>query len=315
MSFEVKPTVRRDESITVTITGGLITDRDPEKENYGVYFYCNDRLIVKSLRTRDVGYYVTSEAGVPHPDASLCRVIVQLHGSGRLMPWNSSKSGLNFNHPTFTLVRARLIELVKYFTSLSRRLKHNWDNEVYRHSSGSVEVISESDVTSGRKIALPKLPSVRKGPRIDEIKSLNAKILRDKPWTLGLVEALGIVDIISKQNLQTKNRASLVLLDSNFEISLKEFIVNRSDLFKPMVYNDNKIAEIFKSRHKVIAEVAAHVVLEPILLNKVSHYYGLRNKLIHERATVGITNEQVRDYQITIEIVLRKLFNIKFPKF
>ncbi len=62
-------------TIGVEITAGLILDRDPEADNYGAYIFCNNRLIVKELRTREVGYYVSSEAGVPHPDASLCRVI------------------------------------------------------------------------------------------------------------------------------------------------------------------------------------------------------------------------------------------------
>jgi hypothetical protein len=51
------------ETVQVDITAGLITDRDPERENYGVYVHCNHRLISKELRTRDVGYYITAEAG------------------------------------------------------------------------------------------------------------------------------------------------------------------------------------------------------------------------------------------------------------
>jgi len=82
--------------LDVTLTGGLILDRNPETENYGVYFYCNHRLILKDLKVRDVGYHVSAEAGVPHPDASLCRVLVEFHGPAELMPWNSSKSGINF---------------------------------------------------------------------------------------------------------------------------------------------------------------------------------------------------------------------------
>jgi hypothetical protein len=87
--------------LSASITGGLVRDRVPEANNYGVYFYCNDRLIVKELRTRDVGYLVSTEAGVPHPDASLCRVIVELNGSAILMPWTSNKTNINSDHITF----------------------------------------------------------------------------------------------------------------------------------------------------------------------------------------------------------------------
>lgn len=89
-----------------------------------------------------------------------------------------------------------------------------------------------------------------------------------------------------------------ILLDSNFEIALKEFIVNRMDLFPPHIYNDAKIVALFKARHLVINEVKAHVNLSKTLLGKVWHYYNLRNKLVHERATVGITDSLVLSRQL-----------------
>src|SRR5215469_4837550 len=83
------------------ITGGLIRDRIPEEDNYGVYFYCNHRLIQKEVKTRDVGYFVSAEAGVPHPDISLCRTIVQIEGPALGMPWTSNKAAINFGHSVF----------------------------------------------------------------------------------------------------------------------------------------------------------------------------------------------------------------------
>src|SRR5260370_19426148 len=80
------------------ITSGLILDRNPEESNYGVYFYCNNRLIQKKVKTREVGYFVTAESGVPHPDSSLCRTIVRLNGPAKGMPWTSNKSGINYDH-------------------------------------------------------------------------------------------------------------------------------------------------------------------------------------------------------------------------
>ena len=311
-SFRISPTGAGE--LSVVMTAGLIHDRDPEAENYGVYFYCNHRLIVKELRTRDVGYFVSGEAGVPHPDASLCRVIVELQGPAELMPWNSSKSGLNFSHPAFAQLRPKLINLVSYFSSLSRRMKKDWDDQVFRHKAGTMEMIDPEEILSDRKIVLPTLPRSRRLPRIEVIKNQNKKLLDREPWTLGLVEAIGLVDLIVKQNLDTKNRAALILLDSNFEIGLKEFIVNRTDLFPPRVYNDAKIRNIFNSRQAVINEVSAHISLPAPLLRKINHYYNLRNKLIHERATVGITDRQIQDYLKVVEQVLRKLFDLRFPK-
>lgn len=297
--------------ISVAITAGLIRDRIPELNNYGVYFYCNHRLIMKELKTREVGYFVTSEAGVPHPDASLCRVIVRLQGPAQPMPWNSSKSGINFSHIVFQQVRPTLIRLVSHFSSLSRRLKDDWDGKVFRHKTGTIEEIDPAEVVSGKRLILPQLPRVNKA-RAEQLKSRNKVQLRNKPWTLGLVEAMAAVDIIARQRLETKNRIALILLDSNFEIALKEFIVHRKDLFPPKQFDDAAIQKLFGRRHQVIDAVSQKVNIPKSLLDKARHYYDLRNKLIHERATVGITDSDVDNYRSAIERVLTILFDLKF---
>lgn len=311
-TLEIEPT--QTGKLTVTISGGLILDRDPEKENYGVYVYCNSRLIVKELRTRDVGYLITSEAGVPHPDASLCRVIVRLQGSPELMPWNSSKSDINASRPSFAQIRPLVIQLVKHFTKLSRRWKNDWDENVFPFKKGKKVVIDPTEIETGRKITLPDLPRTRNPALMMDLKERNKKVLNNQPWTVGIVEAMGLLEVVSKQKLETKNRVALILLDSNFEIALKEFIVHRTDLFPAHTYNDAKILQIFARRSNVINEVKAHVKLSKTLINKVQHYYGMRNKLIHERATMQITDHEITDYRRTVELVLKKLFKLQFPK-
>lgn len=300
-------------TLGVDITGGLIRDRNPEEENYGVYVYCNHRLVIKELKTRDVGYFVTSEAGVPHPDASLCRVIVRLQGPAKLMPWNSSKSGINVGHAVFQQIRPPLIRLVSHYSSLSRRLKNNWDDSVFAHQTGTIGSLPSAEILTGRRLNLPPLPRVNK-PHIEDLKARNKTQLKNKPWTLGLVEAIAAVGVISRQRLDTRNRIALILLDSNFEIALKEFVVHRSDLFPPKQFDDAKIRELFQKRHEVIKAVSDQVRIPAVLLDKIRHYYVLRNKLIHERATVEITNTDVANYQATIEKILSKLFDLKFPR-
>lgn len=311
-SFRIAPTAMG--TLDVSIAAGLILDRDPEKENYGVYIYCNHRLIVKELRSRDVGYFVTSEAGVPHPDASLCRVIVNYQGNPELMPWNSSKSNINPSRPAFAQIRPLIIILNKHFSSLSRRLKNDWGGEVFKYKKGSKVVIDPAEIATGKKITLPDLPRTRNPSAMVDLKERNKTILEKQPWTLGLIEAMGLVELVTKQKLDTKNRVALILLDSNFEIALKEFIVNRTDLFPPYKFDDAKIVALFARRTLVINEVRTHVKLGKTLLGKVAHFYNLRNKLVHERATVGVTDAQIADYRQTIERVLNKLFKLKFPK-
>lgn len=311
MKFQVEPV--SDRYLDVTVTGGLIVDRIPEGENYGVYFYCNDRLIVKELKSRDVGYFVTNEAGVPHPDASLARVIIEFEGSADLMPWNSSKSGINFSHPAFTTIRKRVIEFTGYYSKVSRRLQGTWDRTVFSHTVGVVEELDSSIALSSKKKLLPNPPSTKQPNRMEVLKKANQTALRDKPWTLGLIEAMGMVDLLSRQKFETRNRAALILLDSNFEISLKEFIVHRKDLFPAHKYTNTSLVQLFGNRTNVLKEVLSHVKISAVMIGKINHYYDLRNNLVHQRATVPISDKDVADYNAVIEKVLKKLFDLKFP--
>ena len=310
--FQIEPVDSR--FLDVRLVGGLILDRDSERENYGVYFYCNSRLIVKELKVRDVGYFVSAEAGVPHPDASLCRVIVHLKGPAELMPWNSSKSGINFGNAAFHQLRKRIIDYTSYYTGISRRLKTQWDTSVLKYTTGALQVVEPTDALSDKKTVLPKLPRSRSPSRMEVLRERNKKTLRDQPWVTGLIEAMGFVDILARQKYETKNRVALILLDSNFEIALKEFIVHRKDLFPAHKYTNQMLVSLFANRTNVIKEVTAHVPLSSVLLAKVGHYYDMRNNLTHQRASVQITDQEVKDYTEVIETVLSKLFPLKFPK-
>ncbi len=132
------------------------------------------------------------------------------------------------------------------------------------------------------------------------------------PWTLGLVEAIAAVDIITRQRIETKNRIALILLDSNFEIALKEFVVHRTDLFPPREFDNSAIQKLFERRSDVIRAVTSKIAIPKTLIDKTQHYYNLRNKLIHERATVGITDSDVANYRATMEEILSILFELRF---
>ena len=303
LGFTILPDGERE--LTVTMDAGLIGDRDPEAENYGVYIYCNDRLIVKEMREREVGYYVTGEAGVPHPDASLCRVIVSLQGNAELMPWNSSKSDVNIAHPSFMQLRANVITLVTYYSKLSRRLKNSWDQDVFAHPTGLVDEIDPTEITSGNKLILPKLPRGRRATYLEQARQLNARKMDSQPVTVGLVDAMIMVDALSRVKVETRNRAALILLDSNFEISLKEYIVTNKVAFPPTTYTDKHIKAILGQRTTVVKEVQAKVPnFTATMVTQADFFYGLRNKLIHERTTIPINDRQVADYRKLIEGVL-----------
>jgi hypothetical protein len=102
------------------------------------------------------------------------------------------------------------------------------------------------------------------------------------------------------------------LLDGSFEIALKEFIVNRKDLFPSKVYTDAEIQRLFSKRHLVTnAILQKRPALQP-LIDSASYYYALRNKLIHERVTVNVVDSDIKNYRRTVEQLLHSLFDLNF---
>jgi histidine kinase/DNA gyrase B/HSP90-like ATPase len=293
------------------VTAGLIRDRDRESANYGVYFYCNQRLVVKELKTRDVGYFISAEAGVPHSDSSMCRTIVRLQGPAKGMPWTSNKTGINFDHPIFRRISKTIIDLNAHFTRLSRRFKKDWPNNVVRYDEGDIEIQPAEQVTDAGHLWLPELPKDRR-PRGARNRAANRQQTERQPWTVGLVEALDAIDVIERQNLDTKNRFALILLDSNFEIALKEYIVNRPQLFPPHEFTNAKLSVLFERRTEVVKTVRAKVAIPDELVEKANYYYSVRNSLIHQRATANPTDADIRGYRTVVQQLLNILFDIQF---
>jgi hypothetical protein len=296
--------------VNFDVTAGLIRDRDREEANYGVYFYCNHRLIVKELKAREVGYFISAEAGVPHPDSSLCRTIVRLQGPAKGMPWTSNKTGISFDHPIFRSIRKTIIDLTSHFTRLSRRFKDDWPNNVVKYDEGEIEIQRADQVTSAGRLLFPALPKERRS-RGARNKAANRQQTERQPWTVGLVEAFDAIDVIERQNLDTKNRIALILLDSNFEIALKEFIVNRTNLFPAHEYTNKIIGELFERRTEVIKAVRAKIKIPDELIEKANYYYNLRNNLTHQRATSNPTDTDIRGYRSVVQQLLNILFDLQ----
>jgi hypothetical protein len=304
MTFELPTDDGR--KVRGAMVGGLVREKEPGGEDYGVYFYCNDRLIAKEIKDKSVGY-ITARAGIPHSDASLARIIVSLRGAAKDMPWNSTKSAISFGHATFKGFQDSLIQVLSYYSSISRSFRGRWQEDVFRYDSGKVQRLKIKDIQQIKKVYLPPKPRVLKH-RIDHLRDNNQQIMKEQPWTVGLVEAIAAVDIIRRQKLQTKNRIALLLLDSSFEIALKEFVVHTQGLN----LGGKTLEELFNKRDGVIKVVRQKVNIDSITLRKIEHYYRLRNKLVHERATVEVTDEDIDNYCETVQDVLTLLFNLQF---
>lgn len=293
--------------IKVEAIAGLTLESSPAAGEYGVYFYCNDRLIARALKTFEVGF-TKGLAGLPHPKVSLTRVIVFLNGDAQCMPWNSSKSDISTKHEVFLAIHDWLVQAVKDYASLSRIWMGDWPEKVFKHTSGDVHEVAVPDFPAVRKSYLPPLPRSR--PRYSEvITQKNRTIANRKPWTKGLYEGVIAADLVSKhQRLEQRNRITLIMLDSTLEIAFKEYLVNESGHY----YTDAQLQSIFAKRHLVHQEMQKYVSISASMWKKISYYNGLRNKLVHERASVGIGDSEIRDFRSVVERILGKLYKLKF---
>jgi Histidine kinase-, DNA gyrase B-, and HSP90-like ATPase len=292
--------------IRIEAVAGLSRESSPAAGEYGVYFYCNERLIARGLKTFEVGF-TKGLAGLPHPKVSLTRVLISLNGDARDMPWNSSKSDISTKHAVFLALHDWLVQVVKDYASLSRIWMGEWPDKVFKYKTGTIKEIQVDDFPQVKKSFLPPLPKSR--PRYGEIiTQKNKKVAGRKPWTKGLYEGVIAVDLISKQRLEQKNRIALIVLDSTLEIAFKEYLVNESGT----AYSDAKLLSIFGNRSSVHDEIKQFVTIKRDTWKKIDHYYRLRCKLVHERVTVGISDDQVQDFREVVETVLRKLYGLTF---
>jgi len=295
--------------IQVEAYAGLSVESSPATGEYGVYFYCNDRLVARALKTFEVGF-IKGFAGVAHPKVSLTRVIIFLSGDAQSMPWNSSKSDINTRHEVFIAMHKWLLEVVKDYAQVSRIWMGDWPDKVFKYKTGTIDEIKIDNFPEVKTSYLPGLPKIRL--RFGEkVSQRNKSIAAKKPWTKGLYEGVIAVDVVSKQHLAQKNRIALILLDSTIEIAFKEYLVNEVKTY----YSDAQLAVIFSKRHLVHDEIKKHKKQVSIAdgdWKKLSYYNGLRNKLVHERASAGISNADIEEFRSLVEKILAKLYKLNF---
>ncbi|MDB5341987.1 MAG: molecular chaperone of family [Schlesneria sp.] len=291
------------------ITGGLICERDSDASEYGVYIYCNGRLIARAAKDAELGY-MSGLAGVPHHRSSLARVIVSLTGPSKDMPWNSSKNRINFNHVVFQAIKGDIIQVVKNYAAISRRLAADFESAVQPYATGAIVAEHLAKTESIKPSRLPDIPKSRKNFK-DAVFELNEKVAEEKPWVRGLYEAVVAEEILAKQkHFEQSNRLSLIILDSTVEIALKDYLAN--EISQPM--SDDRLANLFKNRVDVHKEAEKHLQFDPAYWKKMGYFYKLRCDLIHKRAASGISDADIDSYRRVVRRLLREAFKLRFPR-
>ncbi|WP_461632111.1 ATP-binding protein [Labilibaculum euxinus] len=292
--------------IEINIIAGLTKSGEPSEDEYGFYFYCNDRLISRARKGFEFGYS-KGKIGFPHPAISLVRVIVTLKGPSKYLPWNSSKSDINTKSKVFTCLQETLIEICKRYSRINRTTK-NWPEQIFRYTAGNI-VQSDAVIKNLRvkNLYLPPIPKSSNKKLIDTIKIRNRSIIDIKPWANGAMEAYIAINEIKKLALDQKNRLVLLILDSAMEIAFKDYLVNDSR----ETYSETRLTAIMKNRSEVHKEVKKNISFDTVDWPKIEYYYKLRCDLVHKRASADISDHDVQVYQTLYEKIMNQLFSLQ----
>jgi len=293
-----------DRTVDVEILAGLIDHPGDPDKSYGVFMYCNNRLIARGLTDFSVGFTV-GNVGNPHYNISLVRTIVRIKGQSRDMPWDSSKSNIDTKHLVFQALRQSIIDATKRYAQVSRGLQGKWDKEVFPFKTGHILQEKLENIKGIPKSYLPTPPAT-KFKWHQKVIANNATTTAEKPWAGGLMESVIAADSISKMSLVQKNRVALIILDSTLEIAYKEFLVNEKSI------GIGAFKKIVENRSDIQTEVRKHITIDAPTLKKIDHYYKLRCDLAHQRATPNITDTQIEDYRSIVEKLLNAMFGLDF---
>lgn len=300
-----------EKPMNVEILGGLVSKDQVGEGEYGVYFYCNNRLILRADKSYNVGFS-SGQAGLPHPKFNMVRIFVYMTGNPERMPWNSSKSGINFQDKIFLDIRGRIIYLVTYFCKLASKFSTNTEEYIYQYSSGE---ISETKITGNTIVKLYPLPAPIKKPTFESIvREINASVAEKKTWVIGLYEGVILADEIFNSNFSNKNRFITIILDSTLEIAFKEYLVHVIAKKSTPPIGNNAITNLLQNRTSMEGKVKSYLGgrISSTDWNLLDHYYKMRCDLIHLKSTFEPKDSDVIKHRGIVEKTLGVLFNLKF---
>ncbi|MCG8606014.1 hypothetical protein MJD09_13610, partial [bacterium] len=296
-----------NKQVDFEITAGLVNEKG-NLMDYGVYFYCNKRMICKALQVPEVGF-ISGMAGSPHQSMCLARIFVKIEGPSDCMPWTSNKAGINYNHWIFHTLRKDILGPVKTYAHISKRLHKSFNKTVLPYKTGKINEVVLRESESIKPSRLPVIPKDRKDFK-SLVLELNKKLGHEKPWTRGLYESIIADRIISGQTALTqRNRVSLIILDSTLEIAFKDFLA--FGVRDPL--GGDKLRDLFKDRIAVHREVSRHLFHGKKIWKQIEYFYKLRCDLIHKKTSALISDDDLNDFRDIVMKVLSEAFKIRFP--
>jgi hypothetical protein len=290
--------------VEVEVLAGLSNESSPATGEYGVYFYCNDRLVAPAMKSFDVGF-TRGQAGLPHPKIALTKVIVSLRGDAGEMPWSSSKSDISTKHHVFVALHDWLVTVVADYARVSRTWMGDWPDKVFAYEKGKIVNVPIADFLTARKSFLPDAPPSR--PRLAErIASKNLRLAKRKPWVKGLYEGMVAATTVAKLPLEHANWFAFNLLDLTLTSALRAYLVNEveSDI------DEKGLKALLRRAPRVSADLKVAVKLPRDAWVKIENMARLREDLTFGRADALITDADLEEAEELVQSVLMRLYHI-----
>lgn len=293
-----------DGDVQFSIIGGLLTESAYSTGEFGVYFYCNNRLIERGTRNQEVGFR-KGEAGVPHHSHSASRVIVSLSGPAKWMPWNSSKSGINYAHETFGKIQGVICDITATYASLSKRLQPQWTDEIFPCKVGNVAKYELDDSRKITQVPFPQLPAVRPN-YAGEITANNKKVVSEGTWREKYVDSMVAIHALQRLKVNFRNQMGVILCDGILDLALLDFIIHEQNA------KSEVIATVTSKREYLLTEVQSRIDISSEVWATLASLKKSRQGLFNDPSAI-VPDAEMEEYRTAVQLLLWKLFKIKFP--
>ena len=135
--------------VNLTIYTGIF-ERDLVKG--GWYLFCNSRLVLFADQSEDTGWDDSSGLPKYHPDFAYSRGYVYFSSSdASLLPWNTTKTGVDTDSPIYKAVKQKMVELMRPVTkwlrsSLAEEKKESEEEGELHQELKNAKKVSVSDL-------------------------------------------------------------------------------------------------------------------------------------------------------------------------
>ena len=290
------------ERIGVDITVGLM-ETFHQTGDYGFYIYCNDRLAIRDGKDTQLGFN-DYEFSYPHARFARFRCEVRINGRRDLMPWNSTKSGLNYDHEVMQAILPGLKKLASPYLKFCSKLASSGDLKVTEKPMTSIPITTIKNPTA----YFDQLPPIT--TRLHTKRTKKNPKGKVQSWKKSLKDVLQITDnIFNKKAPEHKNRVVILLLDSAAEVGMRAYlrlVINTDDSRKEAgTRGFNELVKFVKSR-------SGNQNVESDTWTSIDQMHRIRDKLYHEFSDMTVEDSSIVSFKAAILDLFEKLLEINY---